>query len=431
VPTVAEGGAGAALAARAGLDWPQGEPGEMRDTARSLAAAAGDLGAVAGRIGGVAAADAGWAGLAAGRFDASAAAVGGDLGEAAAGLGRGAAALRHLAETLEDAQRQVTTWARRLVEAEEQAERARALARAAAFDVAATATFGAGDARPDRARVERADRTERAAVRLDAELEDLRRRATEAAVDAGQRVRHADQRCAAEISEQTCRAPRPAIGTATAAAPLAHALVDAAVHGGGSGGSGAGTLGGLVVAQHISDALGRTELTLDLLVAAYVREVAGYRRADGRLVRGYSRYDRRVPGARLLRRQVSAATLRSAADKVGKTAGPVSTAVTAAEQWEADKRLPTGRRVLRTATRTGTEAAIGAAFTAGGAAAGAFVCSPVPVIAPACGVAGGAGGGIAGGVVADKVAEPVMGGVDSTVDRIGDGFRSLLRPRWR
>ncbi len=129
------------MSERAGLPYPDGDPGGLESAAgrlRALAAAVtGDA-----RDAAAAAKPAGWVGPAAAAFAFVATAIAGRLATSAGILGAAAGPVRDLATTLDDAQRQIRRWAREIEEAEGEAQRAQNAVQAARAAAAPALTGG-------------------------------------------------------------------------------------------------------------------------------------------------------------------------------------------------------------------------------------------------------------------------------------------------
>ncbi len=201
--------AGTSGATRAGLPWPEGDPGSLANAASAVGSGADSLPTAATRLKAEAGAAEGWQGEAAVAFRAAVAQDHALMVEGAGALEQAAAALQRLSTTLSDAQQLVRELAREVVEAEEAADHAAARAAIArmsaiaagvelalagpdpsvalqnaaddASDDAAVAESAAGDARAH-AEAVRARNTRRAQEAVDDVLREDR--ATAAALDA-------------------------------------------------------------------------------------------------------------------------------------------------------------------------------------------------------------------------------------------------------
>jgi uncharacterized protein YukE len=215
--------AGTGGATRAGLPWPEGDPGALARSASAVGSGADSLRTAAGSLQAEASAAAGWRGQAAVAFRSAVAQDHAIMVKAAGALEQAAASLKRLSTTLSEAQELVRSLAREVVEAEEAAEQA--AARAALARVAAIAAgFELAIAGPDPGAALRnaaADASEDAAA------------AESAAGDAhahAQAVRARNTRRAEEAVEDVLREDRAtaaALDAATAAAPLAGVPVGA------------------------------------------------------------------------------------------------------------------------------------------------------------------------------------------------------------
>ena len=201
--------AGTSGATRAGLPWPEGDPGSLSNAASAVGSGADSLRTAARQLHAEAGAAAGWRGEAAVAFRAAVAQDHSLMVDGAGALEQAAAALKRLSTTLSDAQQLVRELAREVVEAEEAADHAAARAAIArmsaiaagvelalagpdpgaalqnaaadASDDAAVADTAAGDARAH-AEAVRARNTRRAQEAVDDVLREDR--ATAAALDA-------------------------------------------------------------------------------------------------------------------------------------------------------------------------------------------------------------------------------------------------------
>lgn len=219
---------------RAGLPWPEGDPGSLSSAASTVGSGADSLRTAATRLKGEAGAAAGWQGEAAIAFRAAVAQDHALMVKGAGALEQAAASLKRLSTTLSDAQELVRELARELTEAEEAADYAAARAAIArmsalaagaelalagpdpgaalrnaaadASDDAAAAETAAGDARAH-AEAVRARNTRRAQDAVDDVLRDDR--ATAAALEAAA--------SAAPLAGVPVGAPTPATGFAQVA----------------------------------------------------------------------------------------------------------------------------------------------------------------------------------------------------------------------
>jgi uncharacterized protein YukE len=226
--------AGTAGATRAGLPWPEGDPGSLSNAASTVGSGADSLRTAASGLKSEAAAAGGWRGEAAVAFRAAVAQDHALMVKGAGALEQAAAALKRLSTTLSDAQELVRELAREVVEAEEAADHAAARAAVArmsaiaagvdlalagpdpgvalrnaaadASDEAAAAETAAGDARAH-AEAVRARNTRRAQDAVDDVLREDR--ATAAALEAAA--------SAAPLAGVPVGAPTPVTGFAQVA----------------------------------------------------------------------------------------------------------------------------------------------------------------------------------------------------------------------
>jgi uncharacterized protein YukE len=215
--------AGTAGATRAGLPWPEGDPGSLSSAASTVGSGADSLRTAATRLQAEAGAAAGWQGEAAVAFRSAVAQDHSLMVNGASALEQAAAALKRLSTTLSDAQELVRELAREVTEAEEAADQAAARAAVARMSAIA-AGVELALAGPDPGAVLRnaaADASDDAAV------------AETAAGDArahAEAVRARNTRRAQEAVDDVLREDRAtaaALDAATAAAPLAGVPVGA------------------------------------------------------------------------------------------------------------------------------------------------------------------------------------------------------------
>jgi uncharacterized protein YukE len=124
-------------ATRAGLPWPEGDPGALADASRSAASGADVLRTTAARLQTQGSGAAGWNGQAAVAFRSALGDEHAAMARGAGGLEQAAAALKRLSTTLSEAQQRVQRLADEVVAAEEEAERASARAAGASLVAAA------------------------------------------------------------------------------------------------------------------------------------------------------------------------------------------------------------------------------------------------------------------------------------------------------
>jgi uncharacterized protein YukE len=208
-------GAATAGATRAGLPWPEGDPGALAGAASALGSGANTLRSVGSRLEAEAAGAADWQGQAAAAFRSA-------VGEEQAAMARGGAALeqaagavKRLATTLREAQELVERLAAEVVEAEEEAEQAAAraaVASAAAIAAGAAAALPFGEPSPglqaaaDRA-TDDAAVAESAASDAAARAREVRERNTRLAEDACDRVLSEDRATAGALDAAAAAAP--------------------------------------------------------------------------------------------------------------------------------------------------------------------------------------------------------------------------------
>ena len=223
--------AGTSGATRAGLPWPEGDPGSLANAASAVGSGAESLTTAATRLKAEAGAAAGWQGEAAVAFRAAVAQDHALMVKGAGALEQAAAALKRLSTTLSDAQQLVRELAREVVEAEEAADHAAARAAiarvsaiAAGVDLAlagpdpSVALQNAADDASDDAAV-----AESAAGDARAHAEAVRARNTRRAQDAVDDVLREDRATAAALDAATSAAPLAGVpvGAPTAATGFA------------------------------------------------------------------------------------------------------------------------------------------------------------------------------------------------------------------
>jgi uncharacterized protein YukE len=223
--------AGTSGATRAGLPWPEGDPGSLARTASAVGSGADSLRTAATRLKAEAGAAAGWRGEAAVAFRAAVAQDHALMVEGAGALEQAAAALKRLSTTLSDAQELVRELAREVVEAEEAADHAAARAAVARMSAVAAGVElalagpdpgvalqnAASDASDDAAVAEAAAGDARA------HAEAVRSRNTRRAQDAVDDVLREDRVTAAALDAATSAAPLAGVpvGAPTAATGFA------------------------------------------------------------------------------------------------------------------------------------------------------------------------------------------------------------------
>ncbi len=223
--------AGTAGATRAGLPWPEGDPGSLANTASAVGSGADSLRTAATRLKAEAGAAEGWQGEAAVAFRGAVAQDHALMVEGAGALEQAAAALQRLSNTLSDAQQLVRELAREVVEAEEAADHAAAraaIARMSAIaagvelalagpDPSAALQNAADDASDDAAVAETASGDARA------HAEAVRARNTRRAQEAVDDVLREDRATAAALDAATSAAPLAGVpvGAPTAATGFA------------------------------------------------------------------------------------------------------------------------------------------------------------------------------------------------------------------
>jgi Proteins of 100 residues with WXG len=212
--SVAAAGTGSG-STRAGLPWPEGDPGALAQAATAAGAGAESLRSSAGRLQGEAAAAAGWSGQGAAAFHTAVGEEHAAMVRGAAGLEQAAAALKRLSTTLRDAQELVEQLAREVVEAEEAAEEAAvraATARIAAMAASVELAFAGPDPSPSlqAAANDAADDAAvagSAAADAEAHAQQVRARNTRRAQDAVDDVLREDRSTAAALDNAAAVAP--------------------------------------------------------------------------------------------------------------------------------------------------------------------------------------------------------------------------------
>ena len=223
--------AGTGGATRAGLPWPEGDPGSLSSAASTVGSGADSLRSAATQLKGQASAAEGWQGEAAVAFRAAVAQDHALMAEGAGSLEQAAAALQRLSTTLSDAQQLVRELAREVVEAEEAAEQAEARAAVARMAaVAAGVELALAGADPGTALQNAADdasddaaAAETAAGDARAHAEAVRARNTRRAQDAVDDVLREDRATAAALEAAASAAPLAGVpvGAPTAATGFA------------------------------------------------------------------------------------------------------------------------------------------------------------------------------------------------------------------
>ncbi len=218
-------------ATRAGLPWPEGDPGSLSSAASTVGSGADSLRTAATRLKGEAGAAEGWQGEAAVAFRAAVAQDHALMVEGAGALEQAAAALRRLSTTLSDAQQLVRELAREVVEAEEAADHAAARAAIARMSaLAAGVELALAGADPGVALQNAADDAsddaavaETAAGDARAHAEAVRARNTRRAQEAVDDVLREDRATAAALDAATSAAPLAGVpvGAPTAATGFA------------------------------------------------------------------------------------------------------------------------------------------------------------------------------------------------------------------
>jgi uncharacterized protein YukE len=200
---------------RAGLPWPEGDPGSLSSAASTVGSGADSLRTAATRLKGEAGGAAGWQGEAAIAFRAAVAQDHALMVKGAGALEQAAAALKRLSTTLSDAQELVRELAHEVTEAEEAADHAAAraaIARMSAIaagaelalagpDPGAALRNAAADASDDAAAAETAAGDARA------HAEAVRARNTRRAQDAVDDVLREDRATAAALEAAASEAP--------------------------------------------------------------------------------------------------------------------------------------------------------------------------------------------------------------------------------
>jgi uncharacterized protein YukE len=223
-----------ASATRAGLPWPEGDPGALAGAATALGSGADALRSTAGDLQARAGAAADWQGQAAAAFRSAIGEEHAAMTRGVAALEQAAAALKRLSTTVREAQELVERLAAEVVEAEEEAERAAARAAlASAASMAASAAVSLiGDPSPalQAAAADAADDATvagSAASDAAARAREVRERNTRLAEDACDRVLHEDRATAGALDRATAAAPLAGVpfGSPTPATTFAHAAL--------------------------------------------------------------------------------------------------------------------------------------------------------------------------------------------------------------
>jgi uncharacterized protein YukE len=223
--------AGTTGATRAGLPWPEGDPGSLASAASTVGSGADSLRTAATRLKAEAGAADGWQGEAAVAFRGAVAQDHGLMVKGSAALEQAAAALKRLSTTLSDAQELVRELAREVVEAEEAADHAAARAAIARMSaVAAGVELALAGPDPGAALQNAADDAsddaavaETAAGDARAHAEAVRARNTRRAQDAVDDVLREDRATATALDAATAAAPMAGVpaGAPTAATAFA------------------------------------------------------------------------------------------------------------------------------------------------------------------------------------------------------------------
>jgi uncharacterized protein YukE len=232
---VSVAGASRTGAGRAGLPWPEGDPGSLSQAAQSLGSASSTLRTTAGRLTAEAAGAADWRGQGAAAFQAAVADEHALIVRGSDGLEQGAAALQRLSRTLREAQELIDGLAREVIEAEEEAQRAAARAAVAQLEsIAAGAllTLAGADPSPSlqiAADDAAADASAASATAGDAasHAQAVRERATRRAQDAVDEVDREDRATAAALDRAAAVAPLAGvpIGAPTPATSFGQAVL--------------------------------------------------------------------------------------------------------------------------------------------------------------------------------------------------------------
>jgi hypothetical protein len=207
--------AGTGGATRAGLPWPEGDPGALSNAASTVGSGADALRTAASRLQSEAGAAAAWQGEAAVAFRAAVSMDHALMAKGASALEQAAAALKRLSTTLSDAQELVRELAREVTEAEEAADQAAARAAIARMSaIAAGMELALGGPDPSAAlRNAAADASDDAAVAETAagdarsHAEAVRSRNTRRAQDAVDDVLREDRATASALDAATAAAP--------------------------------------------------------------------------------------------------------------------------------------------------------------------------------------------------------------------------------
>jgi uncharacterized protein YukE len=223
--------AGTAGATRAGLPWPEGDPGSLASTASAVGSGADSLRTAASQLKSQAGAAEGWQGAGAVAFRAAVAQDHALMVNGADALEQAASSLKRLSTTLSDAQQLVRELAREVVEAEEAADQAAARAAVARMSaVAAGVELALAGPDPSAALQNAADDAsddaavaETAAGDARAHAEAVRARNTRRAQEAVDDVLREDRATAAALDAATSAAPLAGVpvGAPTAATGFA------------------------------------------------------------------------------------------------------------------------------------------------------------------------------------------------------------------
>lgn len=202
----------------AGLPWPKGDPGALKDAAAKARDVAASVREAGQRLSKAASNGDEWKGQAASSFASAVAEDGRDLGKAAGSFATAATAFSKLAQVLDEAQNTVKRWARKVEEAEERARSAQERAQEAATTLENAeaaknpfmAPLGPADPiSPFTAPAESAayQAAQRDATEAQADATTMRRKAQEEAQRAVEEVERADRETAGEIRDAAGNAP--------------------------------------------------------------------------------------------------------------------------------------------------------------------------------------------------------------------------------
>ena len=202
----------------AGLPWPKGDPGDLKDAASRAKDVADAVRTAGRRLAKAPPSGEDWKGEAASSFLSAVADDGRDLEKAAGSFTTVATALSDLAVVLEDAQDDVKRWATKVKDAEDRARKAKARAQQAATTLkqaqAAKNPFMAplGPADPMAPFTTPTESAEYATAALEAtdaqgDLTTVRKKAEEKAKEAVEEVERADRETAGEIKAAADKAP--------------------------------------------------------------------------------------------------------------------------------------------------------------------------------------------------------------------------------